>query len=281
MVISTYKYVILAFLGLGCLGAYPIYQTLQIGKDSSKTAILESRNSLEIGYKAKFEQERIQILEAIRQEFGISKEVWNKGYEYYDQVCANSQDLFLDKNTAISTNSDPLINRIRNLLVKNGINPDKVSISFNAEYNWPVATRQRVKNDYYLACSIDINTEWFNQQPIELQDAIISHEIMHLKHFDCFEYNLILGILEENGISAEQYQDSKSIQKYRHMRELRADLMASLNNIEVAKALHDDFCNCVAAGDIQDLHEHPSNQVRMNQMAQLMKELQTPAPIIA
>lgn len=164
-------------------------------------------------------------------------------------------------------------NLIRNALANAGVNPDRVSINYTADSSMPVVTYQEYISKNHLKHSISINKKWFTKQPIELQNGIINHEIQHLKNFDCIEYGFITECLERHGVSQQQMDTSHSLQNFRHMRELRADLLAGSCDINVANALHQDFCNCVAQNYQEDESSHPSSQTRLDQMAQLLNRM--------
>lgn len=212
-------------------------------------------------------------LEAVRKEFNIPVEEWQKAHEEFLLVCHENQDLFKD-NVQPHIVKDELKNLVRAALANAGINPDKVSIEYTKDNSMPVVTYQEYAKNMRLKHSITINKAWFIKHPIELQKAIINHEIMHLKNFDCIEYGFIAEVLEQQGITKKMYENSKSMQNFRHMRELRADLLAGSKDISLAKAFHQDFCNCVARNYQEDLHSHPSSQTRLDQMAQLLNKME-------
>lgn len=212
-------------------------------------------------------------LEAIRKEFNIPVQEWQKAHEEFLLVCKANQDLFANESKPKRV-KDELKNLVRNALANAGINPDKVSIRYVKDESMPVVTYQAYTSNNRLKHSIEINKKWFAQHPVELQNAIINHEIMHLKNFDCIEYGFITEVLEQHGISKKVYDKSASMQNFRHMRELRADLLAGSRDANIAKALHQDFCNCVARDYQEDLHSHPSSQTRLDQMAQLLNKME-------
>lgn len=212
-------------------------------------------------------------LEAIRKEFNIPVQEWQKAHEEFLLVCKANQDLFKD-NAEPALGKDTLKNLVHTALVNAGINADKVSIAYVKDDSMPVVTYQEYTGSNRLKHSIEINKKWFAKNPVELQNAIINHEIMHLKNFDCIEYGFITEVLEQHGITKQMYENSKSMQNFRHMRELRADLLAGAQDISLAKAFHQDFCNCVARNYQEDLHSHPSSQTRLDQMAQLLNKME-------
>jgi len=212
-------------------------------------------------------------LEAIRQEFNIPKSEWQNAMNEFAALSNNNRDLFKQK-ASFTPGNDSFKNKIYQSLADAGINPQKVSINYSDDNKCPIFTLQEYSSQTRLRHSITINPEWFNKHPVELQKAIIKHEIMHLKNFDPIEYGFIVELLEDHGITRDQYFNSASIQKFRHMRELRADLLAGAHDINVAKALHSDFCSCVARNYQEDVGSHPSSQTRMNQMAQLIKNFE-------
>lgn len=225
----------------------------------------ECQNQADLDYQ--------NALEAIRKEFNIPAEEWQKAHEKFLLVCKENKDLFKD-NVKPKLVKDELKNLVRSALANAGINPDKVSIQYTKDDSMPVVTYQEYAHNNRLKHSITINKAWFTQHPLELQNAIINHEIMHLKNFDCIEYGFITEVLEQHGISKKMYEKSKSMQNFRHMRELRADLLAGSKDISLAKAFHQDFCNCVARNYQEDLHSHPSSQTRLDQMAQLLHKME-------
>lgn len=212
-------------------------------------------------------------LEAIRKEFNIPQEEWQRAHQEFLDICEDNKDLFA-LNAKPKTIKDELKNRIRIILADAGINPDKVSIDYTKEKGCPVSTFQEYTKRNHLKHSIAINKAWFTKHPVELQNAIINHEITHLKNFDCIEYGIIAEVLKQHGVSPKVYENSTSMQNFRHMRELRADLLAGARDTSIAQALHEDFCNCVARNYQEDLSSHPSSQMRLDQMTQLLNTMQ-------
>ncbi len=212
-------------------------------------------------------------LDAIQKEFNIPQEEWQRAHQEFLDICEDNKDLFAT-NAKPKTIKDELKNRIRIILANAGINPDKVSIDYTKEKGCPVSAFQEYTKGGRLKHSISINKAWFSKHPIELQNAIINHEVTHLKNFDCVEYGIIAEVLKQHGVSPKKYENSKSMQNFRHMRELRADLLAGARGTSIAQALHEDFCNCVARNYQEDLSSHPSSQTRLDQMTQLLNIMQ-------
>ena len=64
------------------------------------------------------------------------------------------------------------------------------------------------------------------------------------------------------------------MQAYRHHRELRADLLAAAGDIATAKAFQEDFAQCMAKKNQEDLSTHPSSATRYEEMTDLIASME-------
>lgn len=209
-----------------------------------------------------YTKESERVMAAIRAEFGIPLEVWNRYMDDFKQLVA--QDTLLNKKPKKVT-SKQLIPR---LLEEYGINKNKVHIQKLGGNNQAEAF-QDVKDDHIIHC-LNINFDWLKTRSAGEQEAILRHEIQHLLNYDSIEEMYIRWILTDQGYTEQDWKNSASMTDYYHLRELRADAYACALNKNVAQSLHDYFCDtmCLNEGR-QEWYTHPRDTVRAHQLALL------------
>lgn len=222
--------------------------------------------------------EHIRIMNDIRDEFKIAHDEWQKVMDEFAQLLKSNNVVVKSKISSYITSKDPITNSIKAVLVDGYINPDKVTIAYQPNKGCPLLAIQEFDNNNQIHHKILIDKEWFAQHPVHIQNAIIKHEMQHLKHMDSIEGGYVIDFLQEKGYSRADYEKSPAVQAYRHHRELRADLLAAAGDIATAKALQEDFAQCVAQKNQEDLRSHPSSTTRYNEMTDLIASMTQNSP---
>ena len=282
---STYKYVILALLGLGCLGAYLIYQALNkplfIPFKGSKMA-----QSLYLERKATHDT----ALTKVKEEFAISDTQWSQ-FMGNCQAFIEHDDLMGSGTSTIQDNDHALIKFAKNALVEYGINPARVIVQNVTACASPCNGTQLLADMDSLTYSpnnkiihyLNLNLNWLQEFDKDIQEAFVRHEIMHLINYDSIEGAYLSTMLEYLGYQPEVYALKQSRIDYCHQRELRADLLAACDHIEVNHAFQKFFQASIKKDPRQDTPSlwisHPSDKARNEQMAQLL--IKTNQPVLA
>lgn len=219
--------------------------------------------------------EHIQIMNGIRDEFKIAHDDWQKMMDEFNELRKTHTIVENSKVTSYKKSKDSLTNSIKAILADGYINPDKVAIQYQANRGCPLLAIQEFDDQNNIHHKILIDKEWFQERPAHIQAAIIKHEMQHLKHMDSIEGGYVIDFLGQKGYSRSDYEKSRAVQAYRHHRELRADLLAAAGDIATAKALQEDFAQCVAKKAQEDLRTHPSSTQRYNEMTELIAHMET------
>jgi hypothetical protein len=258
------RYIIISLVAAaGLAGALPFLLNQSISKPTSTTSTLEQ------SIRASFQEEHAQLIEAIRQEFAVPLETWSNLMTNFKD-CINADNLlFENSDTSYQKSGDAFIDRINAILASECINPDRVHIQYINSVESPLASVQEFKDDGSIQHTLQINKKWFESHSSEIQDAIIRHETVHLKHYDSIEGGYMIYLVTNNGYTHEDFENSKAVRAYRYHREMRADTLAGITDINIAKAFAQDFAHCVQTQH-EDMHGHPSNAVRLENMTQLI-----------
>jgi hypothetical protein len=228
--------------------------------------------SVEESVKAALTEEHDEIIEAVRQDFDIPVDAWNQAMDEFRALRAADDLLLPESAQSYKKANDPLTNHIKELLAQECINPDKVSIAYISNKECPLLAMQEFNDDNQIEHRILIDKEWFLKRPADIQDAIIRHEMVHLKHYDSIEGGYMIDIVLEHGYTREEYEKSKAVRNYRHFREFRADMLAGVKHIDIAQALQKDLAQ-YKHNHAEDNHHHPSSSARCEKMATLITYL--------
>ncbi len=259
--LQSIKRILLVALGLLSFTALGIF-VLQPKKDMCAPSSIQTH----------LQQEHEQIMLAIKDEFSIDTQAWNQTMKEFDQIRSNAD--LLSTSPSYKKSRDPLTNRIQGLLADAGINPDKIKIHYVENKGCPLLAVQEADTNNRVFHSIHIDREWLEARPQETQNAIMKHEIVHLKNFDSVEGGMIIDLVLAQGYTRDDYEASAAVQAYRHHRELRADLLAGATDLDTAKALQADFAECIAKHYHEDLSTHPSSETRHEKMSALINQMQ-------
>lgn len=276
MVISTKKVIILALLGLGGIGAYPIYKSL-IKPDLGPFKGSKMAKSLYLERKAVHDKALLNI----KEEFSISDLVWSQ-FIGNCQAFIEHDDLMGAGASTVKENDHQLIKFAKNTLVEYGINPERVIVQNVSVSGSPCNGTQLLANmdsltyspDNKIVHYLNLNLSWLKEFDKDIQQAFIRHEIMHLINYDSIEGAYVTTMLEYLGYKPEEYALKQSRIDYCHQRELRADLLAACDHTEAAQALQKFFQASIKKDPRQDVPSlwisHPSDKTRNEQMAQLL-----------
>lgn len=282
MVISTKKVIILALLGLSCLGAYPIYRTLKIGQNGPKTAILAQSKedtpqsaqeicnngiSVSQALTEELSQEHSRLLSNIQKAFNIPETEWQETLAMIAQIKA--EDTLLQPSTASENKSDhPMVKRAKSLLTQMGINTQKVRVYLTNNPNsmTSAAAGQGYKDG--VLHEIEINEPTFATKTSDEQDTIIRHESRHLYYYDSLEKAYIQKLLEKHGNNSDVYWNNPAFQEYCKFHEFRADLTAAVTNIETAQKFEKWLQGYVMAyPEFQEMASSPSHPTDKERLA--------------
>lgn len=255
-----------AFIGL-CAGIIIVDQMLYV--------MLNRKQKISCGaVYQNLDIEHLQIMNGIRDEFKIAHDEWQKVMDEFAQLRKAHNVVVSKKITAYKKSKDPLTNSIKQILADGYINPDNVEIKYQANKGCPLLAIQEYDDNNTISHKILIDKEWFQERPANIQAAIIKHEMQHLKHMDSIEGGMVIDFLAQKGYTRSDYENSTAVQAYRHHRELRADLLAAAGDIATAKALQEDFAQCMTKKNQEDLRTHPSSTTRYNEMTDLIAHMQ-------
>lgn len=256
-----FYYLSIAFLSLLLLLGYSPQNRVKIAQFQPNLV------SLQADYKL----QHSKIMAAIRAEFGISEQVWDRYMSDFKELVANDNLLKVKQEKGVSNKLT-----IR-LLEEYGINPTVVKIEYTDKVSQAESLQDVVDNR--LVHKLSINPTWFKTFNVDKQEAILRHEIQHLLHYDCIEEMYIRWILTDLGFTKKDWEQSPAMIAYYHMRELRADAFACAKSKKVAQSLHDYFCSCITSDESTQVWDsHPSDSYRAQCLA-IMHNL--PSSVIA
>ena len=217
-----------------------------------------------------------EALARIKADFAISDEKWAFYLDYFEALKA-SDDL-IGTPIASYTNSDnsDITGLATKIMLEYGINPERVKLVNSSEGH--AEAFQDLDENNKVIHRLELNETWLKGFSKSEQEAFLRHEIMHLINYDSLEASYVCGVLEELGLKSHQYNYAPSMIKYYQQRELRADLLAMIDNADCAQAMQNYFSECaqhdVAENRIQ-WTTHPSNEQRAQELAQLISTMNT------
>jgi len=173
----------------------------------------------------------------------------------------------------------PLENIIQNVLKQQGIDPAIAFIVSDNEYDSPMAVLGGAfANKVLIRVNEKLCNRLFNSL-FELE-AVILHEIQHIKNDDCFFNIFALKIIDDTYEEAIKEKLLQLKMQYSLFVERRADILAALVSIEHAKAsvvvhnrlsIVDDWCRVNNIWVTND--SHPSTQKRVTYLTNLYHEM--------
>lgn len=170
----------------------------------------------------------------------------------------------------------PVIQVAKQCLIEAGIDPQKVVIRPAEKKYSPAAALQNFTGSITIH-TLALDTEALSKKPKKVQIAILKHEIQHFIGYDPLEEGYVSHLLEEYGHKEKEYKHNKAMIRYLRQRETRADLMASCDSIEVAKAFQEDFAQDMKKSQsFPDSHwlSHPSDKERYADISNLISSMQ-------
>lgn len=220
-----------------------------------------------------------KALLAIKNEFNVSEDDWNAMLQYIDKLKADDTLCSTLSGERIQADS-PFIAKVHKILADYHINPSRVIIKNLHGPEYKAQAFQQVDEDGTIIHILELNSEWLDNYAPEIQEGMLRHEIMHLLNYDCLEESYLLGLLETLGYQQKEYATKESIINYRRHREIRADLLASCSNLEIADALRYYYAACALESDHykpQTWNTHPKDSQRAQELAQLVNTINTTA----
>ena len=216
----------------------------------------------------------------IKAEFEIDPKLWADFIDSYQEYVQND-DLLGSCQQDNDVSQFPIVTATKRILTEYGINPAKVALTLMDASDTPAQAIQEISSDdSQIMHRIELNIPWLTTYPMEIQEALIRHEIMHLIHYDSLEGSYVITMLYQSGYTKSECDSASSMIAYRHQRELRADALASADRPEVAQALHSFFQKFISVEDQENPAlwlSHPSDKKRCNQLAQLLTQMDKPA----
>lgn len=279
-------------LGLGALSAFPIYQVLKKGKNRPKIAVFDpiprdkvaqtvqaishEGSSVADTLHEELNAEHDRLLIELQKQFPQLQDQWQEMLAELE--AAKAKDMLVVENPAIIKNNDQYIQEALEILVQNSIDPARVNVyTIDDAHNPSWASAGQGYDQTGIIHELKLNKAQLANRPTAIRKAIITHEIMHLLHYDCLAHTFIISFLEANGISSQEYKANPAFRAYCRIKELRADLCAASTDIEIANAFKDDFEESKKQNPeefAQSYITHPSKLQRHQAVTQLVGYIQ-------
>ncbi|GMU19465.1 MAG: hypothetical protein AMXMBFR12_06570 [Candidatus Babeliales bacterium] len=274
--IKKFTQIALIIAVLGALSAYPLYRTFNQQK-SDFSALFEQLNNSESVSETvnlQLKNDHNQCLEAIREAFNIDRKDWQEALSKIEKI-KKSDDL-KGPSRILCKDKSQLAQRIHKILIKHGINPARVTIEYISKPNSACdAKAGQAYSKNKVLHFLQINTPVLEQKPDEIQEALLTHEIMHLINYDSIEYLFIETLLKKYCIKAEEYVNHPALVAYNKHIEFRADLFAGSNDLHIAQGLKNAFeLHIQKFPNAPVSQSHPSSHARLDTMNQLVAHLQ-------
>lgn len=216
-------------------------------------------------------------IEGIKTEFEITDQDWQERMDSFEY--AKSQNPILANSaivTRLNKKDHPLIKLAKQCLIEAGINPKAVQIACVKKKFSPACAYQNFTGRT-TTHTLEIDLDILGKKPLDVQKAILNHEIMHLVHYDPLEAGYITTLVEDYGYTKDDYKYTDAMIQYCQQREFRADLMASCNDIAIAQAFQKDFEQDMKKGNQDDPKywiTHPSDKQRYQEIGNLISYLE-------
>lgn len=272
----TYFYFFITIFALGMISAYPIYQALVAPGSTGKTEAVQeqsgSAQTVSESVTERLNHEHEQCLEDLRQAFSIDKNEWKETRATIQKI-KRHDNLKGTKQNVPQDNT--LASKIRRVLIKHHINPDRVTVEYVDKPNsacHAMAGQAYSKNT--VLHFLQINTPVMEQESDMVQKALLTHDIMHLLNYDSIEQYFIELLLKKHGIGPEVYLLHPAFDAYNKHIEFRADLLAACTDLEVAQGLQKAFELHIEKYPHASVSKsHPSSQARLDSMNQLIAQM--------
>lgn len=283
---NTCAHFALIFISLGAINVYP---RLAFKQPQTYLALFSTINNLEIQASIEkikknestivntltheLDQKHDQLLAALIESFPLPDNAWKNCLEEFNKT--KSQDNLLI--TTVSHLNVDQIEAIEALLYSYNINPERITIIPTESTSYFVSAGQGIDDTHQVIHELRINFEKLSKKPVEIQEAIIKHELQHLLQYDSLEFSFITSLLQEYGISiAELFKHPAFIAYKRHI-EYRADLKAAAEDIAIANAFKKDFEDYIQQqpeNAEKQFSSHPSKKDRHQAMSNLISYLE-------
>ena len=251
-----------------------VFSTLSNGRViDSVQKIANTGSSVSQALKEELDNEFSQLLEKVQQELPLTAQAWQEALNKLESL--KKDDNLLTKKPVFKHQLDdePLIQKIKELLVSYNIDPRVVTIeTINDPKNASYCFAGQYCIDTKVIHSIRLNLAQLPNQTPAIQEALLRHEIMHLLNYDPLTFGIIEKLFIENGIKPKEFWANDAFSTLHKFIEYRADLMASLNGISTAKALQESFLEHMERYKVSKISRtHPSCQERYEAVDNLVQ----------
>lgn len=275
--IKKFTQIALILAVLGALSAYPLYKVFNQPKSDFPALFEQLTNSKSVSetINMQLKKDHEQYLEAIREAFNIDRKDWQESIIHVEKI-KKSDDL-IGPSRILCKDKSQLAQRIHKILIKHGINPARVTIEYINKPNSACdAQAGQAYSKNKVLHFLQINTPVLEQKPDEIQEALLTHEIMHLINYDSIEYLFIETLLKKQGIKTEEYVNHPALVAYNKHIEFRADLLAGSTDLHIAQGLKNAFELHIQTFPHAPVSQsHPSSHARLDTMNQLVAHLQS------
>lgn len=269
---------VMIFFGFALISAYPVYRALTSPGTAGQLATIENEKANHSGIsviesmKQQLDHEHQRCLEDLRLAFGIDKKEWDHTMNTIQRVKENDD---LRGATRSAHQDSTLASKIRHVLVKHSINPNRVTVEY---VDKPKSACHAMAGQAYIKNKVhhflQINTPVLEQEPGHVQDALLTHEIMHLLNYDAIEQLFIESLLKHNGIEPTAYLMHPAFDAYSKHIELRADMCAACTQLSIAQGLQKAFeLHIQKYPHATQSKSHPSSQTRLEKMNDLIAQI--------
>lgn len=274
----TQLYFFIIIFGCALISAYPIYQALTSAGTAGQLAPIKNEKANHPGISVvqtrtqQLDHEHQACLENLRLAFGIDQKEWDHTMAFIQRVKQNDD---LKGAVAHAHQDSTLASKIRHLLVKHSINPNRVTVEY---VDKPKSACHAMAGQAYIKNKVhhflQINTPVLEQEPGHVQDALLTHEIMHLLNYDAIEQLFIESLLKHNGIEPTAYLMHPAFDAYSKHIELRADMGAACTQLSIAQGLQKAFeLHIEKYPHAPESKSHPSSHLRLEKMNDLIAQI--------
>lgn len=277
----SFNQIILSLLALGALSAVALYCALSYENKYNADVLnfLPANNTQNVTsiLEKQLSEEHIRLLDSIQHAFSISATEWHDTLEKIKKIKQSDTLVIANPKMFSNPTEDPLIIKTRKILLSFAIDPKRVTIfTINEPNNACDAATGQCYNKGIVEHYIRLNTAQLKNRPEDVQEALLTHEIMHLLNYDSLEQIYIETLLKNKGIDSKVYHAHPAFVAYCKHLEFRADLLAGSQDITTAQNLKKVFQLQIERDpNEKSTLTHPSYTQRSAAMDKLMSHLKT------
>lgn len=292
-VYKGYRGVFLSALALMVL--YPFFHQL-ISKKEPKLALIDMKESAEAtikAYMAQIGQEGANLPSVVKKELdaefqallekligslSIDRASWDSLNSRFKALKAQDRLFFEGKRGVFSPQKSdmPVVQKAKELLWSYNIRPDRVTFEIindpqNASHAFAGQCIMNGRVHHFMR----LNLAELLRQETKVQEAWLRHEIMHLCNYDPLFFDLVEQLFAQQAIAPREYWKNSAYRALNKHAEYRADLMASVHNLETAQALLSGLQEHMSRYDDSfESSTHPSCKQRYAAVENLMRYMQ-------